>query len=617
MDVFAGVLPVAGGDIPPRNVANLTDTSTVSLSVIDAGVLGGGTWHGHWTLDLGAAVDVDAISVGGDGDPVSLESSSDGILWTEVLAAFPADNTTRSLTANNHNRRYWRLVYTVTLGGLAFFAGAEIAYLRATVSAFSPPVADFDTNNASGFVPLAVSFIDLSLNTPSGWHWDFGDGRTSAVQSPTHLYAAPGFYTVSLTATNSHGSDTTTRVDIVSVLVVVPPSGATIEIFATDPGSYRWDIAHWDVATWGASSWQDVTPESVSASVQWGTTQAELGILSVTDAGNWNIQTFDPDRILDPGNPDSPFAAQLVPGLPIRLLHRNIVVRTGIADVISYSMADKGGQIRCSDNISLLARSTVPKDSTLMPNTLRARARRAILVAGADVRVEPNPPGADPVLAAWIPAEENAWQTIQEAAQQVLHVPFIDRVGILRFRPYRSPLKRGLEFASPELTDIITIQQVSGLFSVVRAQQTAADGGLVIERRVVPTPRYGERVTQRTDPTPKAAAWAEAVLLDRQSQTVRSAGTVRPLDAKSLETLALVQTGEFVQMVDVEATPPIQSGASVLGGTINVVARVNKEASWTFEFEVTKASDEPLSVDGAFPVVFIEPDGSDGFLYLG
>lgn len=41
------------------------------------------------------------------------------------------------------------------------------------------------------------------------WHWDFGDGTTSVLQSPVHSYTANGNYTVSLIVTNSGGcSDT-------------------------------------------------------------------------------------------------------------------------------------------------------------------------------------------------------------------------------------------------------------------------------------------------------------------------------------------------------------------------------------------------------------------------
>ena len=66
------------------------------------------------------------------------------------------------------------------------------------------PVADFDYFFG---VDLTVSFFDNSTNSPSNWSWNFGDGETSDLQDPMHVYAAPGSYNVCLTAGNAGGSD--------------------------------------------------------------------------------------------------------------------------------------------------------------------------------------------------------------------------------------------------------------------------------------------------------------------------------------------------------------------------------------------------------------------------
>lgn len=52
-----------------------------------------------------------------------------------------------------------------------------------------------------------VDFTDETLNTPTSWAWDFGDGNTSTEMNPTHTYAASGTYTVSLTTCNDLGCD--------------------------------------------------------------------------------------------------------------------------------------------------------------------------------------------------------------------------------------------------------------------------------------------------------------------------------------------------------------------------------------------------------------------------
>jgi uncharacterized repeat protein (TIGR01451 family) len=59
---------------------------------------------------------------------------------------------------------------------------------------------------------MDVQFNDQSTNSPTSWSWDFGDGTTSTEQNPAHTYTKPGVYTVSLTATNTGGSNTETQI---------------------------------------------------------------------------------------------------------------------------------------------------------------------------------------------------------------------------------------------------------------------------------------------------------------------------------------------------------------------------------------------------------------------
>ena len=88
------------------------------------------------------------------------------------------------------------------------------------------PTADFTASPTSGAAPLAVHFTDLSSGGPTGWEWDFGDGATSNEASPAHTYAASGTYDVSLTVTNTIGTDTESRAGYVTVLpaAVFPPT---------------------------------------------------------------------------------------------------------------------------------------------------------------------------------------------------------------------------------------------------------------------------------------------------------------------------------------------------------------------------------------------------------
>lgn len=50
-----------------------------------------------------------------------------------------------------------------------------------------------------------VTFTDLTLNSPTSWSWNFGDGGTSTLQNPVHTFTTEGTFTVCLYATNGLG----------------------------------------------------------------------------------------------------------------------------------------------------------------------------------------------------------------------------------------------------------------------------------------------------------------------------------------------------------------------------------------------------------------------------
>jgi PKD repeat protein len=103
--------------------------------------------------------------------------------------------------------------YTVTLTvGNATETSTSARPDLITVTEPGAPTAAFDATPTSGTAPLAVQFTDTTTGAPESWTWDFGDGSPSSPeQHPSHVYAGPGQYLVTLTVTNTAGTDSATR----------------------------------------------------------------------------------------------------------------------------------------------------------------------------------------------------------------------------------------------------------------------------------------------------------------------------------------------------------------------------------------------------------------------
>ncbi|MEW5804238.1 MAG: S8 family serine peptidase [bacterium] len=124
-------------------------------------------------------------------------------------------------------------------------------------SIVSPPIIDFSGTPTSGAAPLTVTFTATNTGGPViTWAWNFGDGGTSALQNPTHIYTTPGTYTVSLTANGPGGTDTETKTGYITVYAPpvidfsgAPRSGAAplaVAFTATNSGgpvnTWLWDF---------------------------------------------------------------------------------------------------------------------------------------------------------------------------------------------------------------------------------------------------------------------------------------------------------------------------------------------------------------------------------------
>ncbi len=88
-----------------------------------------------------------------------------------------------------------------------------------TSPAVSAPTANFIGSPTTLCNGNSVTFTDLSTNNPTSWSWSFPGGTpsTSNQQNPTVTYNTPGVYNVSLTVSNSGGSNNMTKNNYITV----------------------------------------------------------------------------------------------------------------------------------------------------------------------------------------------------------------------------------------------------------------------------------------------------------------------------------------------------------------------------------------------------------------
>jgi PKD repeat protein len=119
------------------------------------------------------------------------------------------------------------------------------------------PIANFTSNVQ--VLPLGggtVNFYDLTTNNPASWSWSFPGATpsTSSDRNPANItYSQTGNFTVSLTATNSFGSNLKTLVgyikvqgvEMTPVTLLSPPTNSRILVDRNDPTlvNFRWSSA--------------------------------------------------------------------------------------------------------------------------------------------------------------------------------------------------------------------------------------------------------------------------------------------------------------------------------------------------------------------------------------
>jgi len=169
--------------------AGCADTATVAVTVLPSPTA-------QFTLDQ------DATCISLTTTPTNTSINATSYLWDF------GDGTTSTASAPGPHTYPSTGTYVITL--TAYNNQGCSSTASRTVHVYAVPAPAIGAQNVCEGVQAL--FTDLTVTAPGNpvqaWAWDLGDGTTTNAQSPAHLYAAGGTYTVTLTVTTPYCSGT-------------------------------------------------------------------------------------------------------------------------------------------------------------------------------------------------------------------------------------------------------------------------------------------------------------------------------------------------------------------------------------------------------------------------
>lgn len=134
--------------------------------------------------------------------------------------------------------------------------GCSSGVLKQDIVTITSPAANFSVSDSLRCSLSTISFINSSTGSGLAYLWNFGDGKTSTLDTPSHAYTAEGIYTVSLTITDKYSCrNTITKPNVVTIAnpnasftitsdtaATCPPLNVQIQNNSQNYSSVLWDF---------------------------------------------------------------------------------------------------------------------------------------------------------------------------------------------------------------------------------------------------------------------------------------------------------------------------------------------------------------------------------------
>lgn len=241
----------------------------------------------------------------GQGSPFSVQNtlriytSADSVTWNllQSIDSLPVTlagvTMAFNLTCNDH---YVKFIYTKVNANIAFDD------VKVTMTDYFPTAAFSVSQNSVCQGDTSLCFSDSSTiagcDSISSRAWSFGDGDTSTLTNPCHMYTTPGSYVVWLYVLLSNGRSDSTSTTItvhpapVASFTTTNPTANTIDFTDASTGSIAsWS---WDFGDLSYSSLQNPTHLYASAGMYYV-------CLTVTSADSCSATYCDSVNVIDVG----------------------------------------------------------------------------------------------------------------------------------------------------------------------------------------------------------------------------------------------------------------------------------------------------------------------------
>ena len=145
-------------------------------------------------------------------------SGATGYSWNlgNSTVSYSTDASTSYLSAGT---------YTVTLNASS---GSSSNTHTMIITVYPVPTVSFTADLLSVCPGVPVTFTSTSTAGVAGamtYIWNFGDGGSSTATTPTHSFSAPGYYNITLAATNAQGCQSSlTKAGYIHVFTPAVPS---------------------------------------------------------------------------------------------------------------------------------------------------------------------------------------------------------------------------------------------------------------------------------------------------------------------------------------------------------------------------------------------------------